>query len=78
MGTQSIKNKRHAAVLIALVVAAGSGVGASAAGYHALHASGAPQTTKPPGHRARVTPTAVTWRDDGSGACLTTRVMHAC
>ena len=78
MSTQSIKNRRHAAVLIALVVAAGSGAGAAAGGYHALHASGTPQHTKPPVHTARVTPTAVTWLDDASGACLPNRVMHAC
>ena len=50
MGRQSIKNRRHAAVLIALVVAAGSGAGATAGGYHALHASGTPQHAKPPVH----------------------------
>ena len=78
MSTQSNKNRRYAAVLIALVVAAGSGVGATAAGYHTLHASGTPHHAKPPGHRARVTGTAVTWSDDASGACLQTRLMHAC
>jgi len=78
MNVTSIKKRRRTATLIALLLAAATGAGATAGGYEVLGASGSPRHAKPARHGTPVKPASVAWHDNLSDGCLRIRLTYMC
>ena len=78
MNVTSIKKRRRTATLIALVLAAATGAGATAGGYEVLGESGSPQHAEPARHGTPVKPASVARHDNLSDRCVRIGLMYMC